>query len=124
MLIPAENAKYQHLWRSGWDSNPRALADNLISRGVKRLKPLISPHKTAQIVLKKPVKTGFFRILLFVFISLCNIIFSVWAPFGHHYGTTVKIDKRTVRTVEKIKDKINPILGKGAGEKLSMSCFT
>ena len=37
-------------WRSGWDSNPRALADNLISRilasvfGLPRLFPLASPY--------------------------------------------------------------------------------
>ena len=33
-------------WRSGRDSNPRAVARKLISRGVKRIKPLISPHKS------------------------------------------------------------------------------
>ena len=32
-----------HPWRKRWDSNPRALADNLISRGIVNK---ISPHKS------------------------------------------------------------------------------
>ena len=80
-------------WRSGWDSNPRALADNLISRGVKRLKPLISPHKTAQIVLKKPVKRAFF-----VSCYLCSYLYATsFFLSGHHLGTITELPLKSIR---------------------------
>ena len=36
----AQSVQLWALWRSGWDSNPRALADNLISRGIVNKTPL------------------------------------------------------------------------------------
>ena len=83
-INPAKHEVLPGLWRRRWDSNPRALADNLISRGVKRLKPLIFPHISPQNVPKKPVKSGFFRILLFVSAASYKAVFYVWAPLGHH----------------------------------------
>ena len=71
-------------WRSGWNSNPRAVARKLILRGVKRENPLYSPTKLHKLF-HKILKIWNFCILLLVPISSSIVHFYVLAPFRLHW---------------------------------------
>ena len=70
---------------------------------------------------RKPVKKGFFRILLFVSAWPYNFIFPVRAPFGHHghhseqgghMNNNILLDRGIILSSGEIsKDKINLVAG-------------
>lgn len=72
-------------WRSGRDSNPRAIARKLISRGLKPQKSLISPHNSLYLTPQSPCKMGLFSYRVVV---ACFLFIKSFFTVGHHLGTT------------------------------------